>query len=217
MKYFIANWKANKNLKEAEEWFQIFIRELHRIQTPNIIIICPPSALIYSTKQFIKNEPQNIFIGSQDISIFDQGSYTGEVTGYSLQDLVNFAIIGHSERRNYFHENDESLNNKIKQARKYNIEPIFCIRGQTDKILPEVKFLAYEPVEAVGTGLNEEPEKVLEVKKSLGLDQSAKFLYGGSVNENNVNNYLKYDEIDGLLIGTASLDPIQFINIIKTV
>jgi triosephosphate isomerase len=98
-------------------------------------------------------------------------------------------------------------------AKKYNIEPILCIRHQNDKIFNLVKIIAYEPPDAIGTGKNEDPQNVVKIKQLLNLNSEISFLYGGSVNEKNVEEYLKTKIIDGFLIGSSSLVPQNFLSI----
>ena len=110
MKYFVANWKANKNLTETTEWLKYFKDNFQ--PSDNItIILCPPFPLIYFTKEFLKSTNGNIYLGSQDLSFFEKGSYTGEITAFTLAGLVDYSIIGHHERRKYFKENDKILIN----------------------------------------------------------------------------------------------------------
>lgn len=213
MRYFIANWKANKNLEEALEWIDIFINNNIKNDQARVVI-CPPYHLLYPFAKKIK-KLKNIYLGAQDLSMFDNGSFTGEITAKMLQGLVQYSIIGHSERRKYFNEKDEEIEKKITQAEKYHIKPILCVRDERDKIFPSVKIIAYEPVYAIGTGQNEEPSKVFATKQRLNLAQETTFIYGGSVNETNVKSYLKSDNINGFLIGGASLDPIHFSQIIS--
>lgn len=213
MKYFVANWKANKNLEQASLWIDMFIKELV-IGDRTKVVICPPYHLLYPLAQNFKRL-KNIYLGAQNISIFDNGSFTGEVTARMLAGLVQYSIIGHSERRKYFNETDDDIEKKIIQAQKYHIQPILCVRDGKDKIPPSVKIVAYEPVGAIGTGLNEEASKVLAMKQKLNLFSKTTFLYGGSVDENNTQSYLKTGQIDGFLIGGNSLDPIKFSRIIS--
>jgi len=214
-KYFIANWKANKNLDEALSWFDDFLIN-YRPEKEKIIIICPPFPLIFPLKQKIKKY-NNIYLGTQDISAFEEGAYTGEVTAKNLFGLINFALVGHSERRRYFLENNDSVNKKIILAKKYQIEPILCISNQKE-LEPASKtrcnFVAYEPVGAIGTGKNEQLTQVIKFKKALNLDKKTRFFYGGSINEKNSFLYWKDNAIDGVLVGSASLDPKKFLAII---
>ncbi len=214
MKYFIANWKANKSIKDALFWLKIFFQKPF-INTKAKIIICPPYPLLYPLAEKIKNF-SNIYLGTQNISEFDSGSFTGEVPGLIVKDLVQYTLIGHSERRKYFLETEEQIEKKIIQAKKNQIEPILCIRGKQDRINPIASIIAYEPDYAIGTGFNENPEEVIATKKKLSLKPKTLFLYGGSINEDNAKDYLKYQEIDGLLVGNCSLDPFKFRQIIDS-
>lgn len=213
MKYFVANWKANKNFEEASLWINIFTKQAV-VDEETRVIICPPYPLLYPLSQKIK-KLKNIYLGVQNVSIFDNGAYTGEVTAQILEGLASFAIVGHSERRKYFNENDLDMEKKIHQAKKYHLEPILCVRDHKDKIPLGVKIVAYEPVGAIGTGLNEKLPKVLAMKQKLNLASETFFLYGGSVNETNAKEYLTSGEIAGFLVGGASLDPIKFSRIVN--
>ncbi len=213
MKYFIGNWKANKNYEEAGQWVQSF-KAAYSPKDDVTIGICPA----YPFLGFIQMEIgglKNVFVGAQTVSSHEEGSYTGEVTAKSLVGTVRFTIIGHSERRKTFGETDADLARKVEQAKKYGIEPIYCIRDDRDAIPVGVKFVAYEPVAAIGTGQNESAEKVLEMKKKMTLPQDCIFIYGGSVNDKNVGEYLATPEIHGFLIGKASLDPEAFLKIAR--
>lgn len=213
MKYFIGNFKANKNYFEIMEWIDAFI-SIYKVKENVTIGICPPYPFL-GLMQDKLGKLGNIFVGAQTVSSYEQGSYTGEVTARSLEGTVRFAIIGHSERRKTFKETDEELALKVALAKKYNIEPIYCIRDEKDVIPPGVTYVAYEPVAAIGTGQNESLDKVLEMKSKLSLPNGCIFIYGGSVNEKNVNEYLVSHEIDGFLIGKASLTPETFLQIAR--
>jgi triosephosphate isomerase len=220
MKYIIANWKANKNSTEVQEWITNFTMQLqgnemlmNKLQNNAVsLIICPPFPFIEMMKPLEKTAP-NIKIGAQTVSAFVEGAYTGEVTAKSLNGMVNYAIIGHSERRSHFAETDETLAARVKNAKEQSIEPIFCIRGTEDAIPSGVTMIAYEPVEAIGTGMNMPSAQVSEKKKVFTLTQGCIFIYGGSVNDQSAQEYLINTDIDGLLIGGASLKPESFIAI----
>lgn len=217
MKYFIANWKANKNLTETQSWVDEFLKQkLMNIEIK--IIICPPFPLLSPLKKIL-GEQQNISIGSQDISVFEEGTYTGEVTAHNLQSLAEYTILGHSERKKYFHETEENVKTKYAFARKYGIESIYCVADATVFYPSDVKFLCYEPPAAISTGNgkgnNESLESILRAKQNLKVTNEMKFIYGGSVNKDNAAEYLSSNEIDGFLIGGASLDPIHFSQIIS--
>src|SRR3989344_747366 len=227
MKYFVANWKANKDLEEAETWINILDNKLlfdSKIQSQLLadqlkIIIAPPFPFLpyflNLISQFKKQHPyyKNINLASQDVSQFNEGSYTGEVTAKTLEGLVNYVIIGHSERRTLFNETNEIIRKKVEMAKKYNIEPVLCVRNKEDIATRKVNFITYEPVQAIGTGNNESLDNILKVKKELNLSEKTSFFYGGSVNQANIKTYLTSDEIKGFIVGTASLNPEDFFNI----
>lgn len=215
MKYLIANWKANKNLEEAVQWVDFILNSNTQVSQLKVVI-CPPFPLIYPLKEKIKNSSL-IELGSQDISAFESGNYTGEVTAKSLQGLIRYALVGHSERRSNFKESDQMIQKKIINAKKYGIEPILCIRGEQDVIPDETRMVVYEPVYSIGTGNNEQPAKVIETLEKLKLDSSVTFFYGGSVNINNIGSYLATSRFDGFLVGTASLDPAEFLDLIRKI
>ncbi|MCX7880948.1 MAG: triose-phosphate isomerase [Patescibacteria group bacterium] len=215
MKYFIANWKANKNIEEVKEWTSKFLKNYQDNKNKKIII-CPPFPFLYFLKEKISRF-KNLFLGAQNISFFEEGSYTGEVTAKNLQGLVNFVIIGHSERKKYFKENSKVLLQKLNLALKYQIEPIFCLEKKDDFSLlnSSIKIIAYEPSSAIGTGNNQSVEEILKFKQSLAIKKETIFIYGGSVNEKNVRIYAQSNKIDGFLVGNASLNPHNFLNIIN--
>lgn len=213
MKYIIANWKANKNLQETKDWLDIFL-ERYKPNPEVKVIICPPYPLIYYIQQILNNQSKNITIGSQDISSFEKGSYTGEIPASVLEGLVEYVIIGHSERRKYFNETDEILFKKANIALNKKLKPIYCIRDIKDKIPPNIECLAYEPVYSIGSGRNEDVNTVLKIKNSIQLGNQTKFIYGGSVTEKNAYEYWQTNEIDGLLVGSSSLDPEKFSSLV---
>ncbi len=220
MKYFVANWKGHKNLAEAAVWVSDFntqIENYPQIKTKLTqgaikIILCPPHSLIYFLRTLLAALP-NITLGAQDVSRFGEGSYTGEPVAKSVQGLVTHTIIGHSERRHYLGESEEAIREKMRLAKEYTLAPILCVRGPQDTMYKEAALVAYEPVSAVGTGHNEPIENVLRVKRQLA--PAAPFLYGGSVNKNNVKEYIGNDQIDGLIVGRASLNPHEFFDLLS--
>jgi len=223
MLYFIANWKANLSLNQLINWNKIFFEKITQnqellLQLANNqikIILCPPFPFLIPLKNQLPSLP-NLDLGAQDISRFETGSYTGEVTAQSLATIVKYVIIGHSERRQYFKETTTILKKKYFMALKYAIEPILCLRNLKDPVFANCRFLAYEPVKAIGTGKNESPLQVVAFKNHLKLSPKTTFIYGGSVDENNLLSYLNTQTINGFLIGKASLDPYQFYEIIKS-
>jgi len=211
MKYLIGNWKANKNIGETHEYIEKFTA-LYKESDDRTVIVCPSYHLLSSVSR-ISGLPR-VSVGSQDVSTKPFGSFTGEIAAPSLKGMVEYVIIGHSERRKHFGETDDILAAKTKQALDTGLTPIYCIRDEKDAIPERVRFVAYEPVAAIGTGQNEAPEKVLAMKQRLTLPANAVFIYGGSVNAANAGSYLNTGEIDGFLVGKASLDPASFLAII---
>lgn len=220
MKYIIANWKANKNYEEVKQWIDSFLSyNLEPYSHKVKVIICPPFPFIPYLSEKIKSSPF-IKIGSQDLSQFDGGTYTGEVVGKSLFGLISYAIIGHSERRQFIYETEEIIQKKIDQALQNNISPILCVRDANDKVYDLVDFIVAEPPNSISTGdgfgVSLGLEDVLKMKDTLGIT-TQKLIYGGSVNEKNATTYLRSDAIDGVLPGGASLDPKRFYSIITAV
>lgn len=223
MKYFIANWKEHKNLSETTFWIKEFnklLKESDRVLS-NLsnnkvkIIICPQHSLIHKAFELLEKFP-NLHIGAQNISSYEEGNYTGEVSARSIENIAGFVIVGHSERRR-LGETEAETEAKLKLARKYNIEPILCVRGLDDKIYPDTNIVAYEPIGAIGSGQIESLEDILEMKKKLSLPDNTKFLYGGSVDDQNIKEYINNKELDGFIIATAALDPNKFFRITESV
>ena len=228
--YFIANWKLNHNLNSTNEYIKI----LKDYQNPNAkLVICPPYPLI---NLFTNANLANINYGSQNIAAEESGAFTGEVSSELLKDLgCQYAIIGHSERRQIFAENNLFVARKLAIAFKHSITPILCvgetlqeresgnykaiILDQINSVLKDLTItspliIAYEPVWAIGTGLIPENNQIEEIfnlildslsSLNIALDQ-IKILYGGSANVKNLANLLEIPNISGFLIGSASLD-----------
>lgn len=220
MKYFIANWKAHKTLDESIQWIETFKKNIAPISDLLLnneikIIICPSTPFIFQVKQQI-GEIQGVSIGLQDISQFPTGSFTGEVPAGILNRSIEYTLIGHSERRTLLGETDTVIIEKYSHAVASNLTPIFCISKVTDAIPEDVSFLAYEPVDAIGTGNNEDPNSLMENYRKLNLKQSTHFFYGGSVSAQNIKHYSSVKEIAGFLVGTASLEVDQFIQLIQS-
>lgn len=214
MRYFVANWKANKDFDAVKRWINIFLKIY--IPADDMVIISPCYIYLAYLREWLrKYKLKNIFLASQDVSEFEGGSYTGEVSANLLKGLVDFAIIGHSERRKNLNEDKNRIRRKIVLAVKYQIKPILCINKkeelETDK---DLNFVAYEPLSAIGTGNNLNLREAINFKKQINLNRKIKFLYGGSVNADNIKEY-NNKEINGFLIGKASLDPVSFWQIIK--
>ncbi|MBI3620018.1 triosephosphate isomerase [Candidatus Roizmanbacteria bacterium] len=210
MQYYIANWKANKSLEEATDWMKLFLKmDLSSLSSETKIIIAPPAPFLLPLKTLSHNQ-KIISFAVQDVSRYEKGNYTGELSAASLCGIAEYVIVGHAERRSLFHEDEKILQAKVENAQKYGLTPIYCIRADTDIVPRSVSIVSYEPLFAIGTGRNENPRQVLRIKQGLKLPDGTAFLYGGSVNRANASLYLATNEISGFLIGAASLDPTAF-------
>jgi triosephosphate isomerase len=221
MKLLIANWKASINKPNAAEWMTTFLNfiDSNTIDTTlqekdTTVVICPPFPLISLVAEQC-SAYERIKVGSQTVSTMPNGAYTGEVTAELLKDYVNYSIIGHSERRQFFNLNEEEIAKQINESITHNMIPILCVRSQHDAYYDNVNIVAYEPIDAIGSGHNANVNDVLEMKKNLGLTEKTAFIYGGSVDAENVSSYLQTGEIDGFLIGTASLHADSFIKLVE--
>jgi len=212
----VANHKANKSWEELKAW----IREVGPVSKEfnGTVVLCPAAAFISGAYEEIKNHGYNIKLGVQDISRFEKGSYTGEVAASQLEGLVSYAIIGHSERRDNFLEDETVLQKKVDNAQAVNIEPIYCIQTEETAIAKNVQIIAYEPPFAIGTGKPDTIENIARVAKKIKDIAPYIFIYGGSVSKDNIRNIVLLPGIDGVLIGaTHSLDPADFVSALKLI
>ncbi|MCX6783865.1 MAG: triose-phosphate isomerase [candidate division WWE3 bacterium] len=217
-KFVVANWKANKNIKETREFLVEFNNQI--LPENVVVIFCPSLPLL---KAF---EGVPYFLGAQDVSAFPTGPHTGEVAASQVAEMVDYALIGHSERRTEFKESDEVIVAKIGQAFACNIMPIVCVSNLNQvQILADAGFkaddllLAYEPLDAISTGKVGKAEDVKEVlafiKEVQTILPDVPVLYGGSVNSKNAAVYAKSSEIWGVLVGNASREPEELFKIIQ--
>src|SRR3989344_6218312 len=221
MKYLVANWKAQMTKNDIVQWTYEFSALMHKDSEENRtlksalekntlrIIICPPFPHIMLTGKLLSDH-NGIYMGAQTVSAKEPGKFTGEVTAATLLEICGYVLIGHSERRSHFQESEEIIRNQIDRANENGIKQILCLRNQEDKLYGGVSMVAYEPVEAIGTGTNASVESVLDFKKSLNISPEISFIYGGSVDEKNISEYIATNEVDGYLVGSASLDPDRF-------
>lgn len=213
--WIIANWKSNKTLSESLNWINQVGPNLNKREDLQVVV-CPRFTALSELKKEILTNNYPIVLGSQDLSAFETGSFTGEESAQLLKELVDMSIIGHSERREKLGETDESLVQKVMQARGNGIESIFCIQNTKTPIPEDVKIIAYEPVFAIGTGTPDTPENAENVAKELKSKMpELSVLYGGSVTSQNCKGFVDKDAISGLLVGKASLDAQEFVNIVK--
>jgi len=241
-----GNWKMYKTLREGQELAIALRRELYQIEDVDIVV-CPPYTLLAYLADAL--ETSNIVIGAQDVYWQDEGAFTGEVSPVMLKDIgCKFVIIGHSERRQYFGETNESVNNKIKAALRHNLTPIVCVgetlsqreSGETFEVLDDHignglkditdtdilrMVIAYEPVWAIGTGKNATPGQAQEAQKYIrdllrkmyndDIADTVRIQYGGSVKPDNITELMREPDVDGALVGGASLQIETFTEIVR--
>ena len=212
--WVVANWKSNLSLAESLDWVNKVGPQLNR-RADLQIVICPRFSVLPELHQEIQSNNYPIVLGSQDLSTYGAGSFTGEEPAELLHELVTMSIIGHSERRQKFGETDEVVAEKFNQAKNAGIEPILCIQDADTPIPEGNKIVAYEPVFAIGTGTPDTPENAnkvaMEVKSS---HPGISILYGGSVTSENCRAFIEQKNINGLLIGKASLNAQEFLKIV---
>lgn len=213
--FVVANWKSNKTMPEANLWLQGFKIDDLRF-TNKEIIICPPFTLLSLVSSEVRSKQLEVKIGAQNISSFGEGAYTGEVNGKQIKELADYVIIGHSERRKNFGETDVMLFDKFKIAKENGLIVIYCVQGKETKVPENVDIVAYEPINAIGTGSPDTPENANNIASYFksNFNVSA-VLYGGSVTAANVNEFTKMPNINGVLVGGASLDAKEFYAIIQ--
>ena len=229
---FVANWKLNGNIEFIKQYYQKL-----SINNANCIVICSPS--IFLNK--LQNNNKNLFSGAQDVSVYDEGPFTGEVSAKMLNDnKIKFCLVGHSERRQFFNEKNQNINLKSKNLIENKIIPIICIgetlderknkltkevlTKQIEECIPDLSnfentIIAYEPIWAIGTGLTpnlEEIEIVHDfIKKFKDKFNKFRVLYGGSVKPSNYKEINALKNVDGCLVGGASLKVDEFNSIIS--
>ncbi len=232
-----GNWKMHKTQAESLEFLQIFKSKLENTKEGIEIVLCPPFTSLGVMSKSLHGS--RIRLGSQNIHWEDTGAYTGEISGPMLTEIgVSYAIVAHSERRQYFGETEETANLRLQAAQHHGIIPILCIgetkaqrdAGQTEQIVVnQLKkdlvdidqnnlVIAYEPIWAIGTGYTceaKEANRVVGLIRSQLDNKNVSIQYGGSVKPNNIDEIMAQPEIDGVLVGGASLDAASFARIVN--
>lgn len=242
-----GNWKMHKTASEAVR----LAKQVKVLVSDDVrgveVVLCPPFTALYPVGEVIRGS--GIQLGAQDLFWEDEGAYTGEISPAMLKDLgCHYVIVGHSERRAYFHETDEDVRRKVEAALAKGIGAIACVgetleerqEGKTEEVVgrevraivdgleladPSLLVIAYEPIWAIGTGhtaTSEEANRVAgfirrEIAGFLGEEvaQQIRIQYGGSVKPDNIASLMQEPEIDGALVGGASLDASNFAQIVK--
>ncbi len=239
-----GNWKMHNTVDQATVLVKKLLPGLDEIQSVNSII-CPPFTALAPIKDLLANT--SIHLGAQDIYWEGQGAFTGEISPGMAAELVEYVILGHSERRTEFNDTDEVVNRKILAALRVGLKPIFCVGetlrenedGQTGQVISrQIRnglkgvdgdqmgeiMIAYEPIWAIGTGKAATPEGANQVIKeyirgelaqitSVNIAEQMPILYGGSVKPGNARDFFQQPDIDGALVGGASLKADDFIQI----
>ena len=217
LKLVIANLKAELDTTETKTWLKGFTSLLKQTQLKNKqIIIAPPFIYLDMFKQQKEEYSLNIALGSQSLSEFAQGKYTGEITAAMLKDFVEYVIIGHSEERRINQETKQDIQKKIDLANKYKVKVILCLERK-EKYTGEIFALAYEPTAAIGTGKAESATKSYSQMQIFKQNIKAQhYLYGGSVNNDNVQEFIQAG-FTGVLVGKQSLEPKKLIEIVRNI
>ena len=204
----VANWKSNKTEEDVRNWFKNF--PAAAIFPQNTGVICPPFTLLSLCKKLITENNLNFKIGGQNVSPFEPGAHTGEMNAAQLREFAEYVIIGHSERRK-MGEGDDVLKEKVEMADNNDLTVIYCVSNLNQQIPETVDIVAYEPVFAIGTGTPDTPENAQKTAKAIKEKNDVRtVLYGGSVTSQNVKRFTQMLDIDGVLVGGASLDPLEF-------
>jgi len=232
-----GNWKMNNDPAASRALVQSLLELVSDVKDREIIVI-PPFTSLPHVSEIIRNS--RVKLGAQNMHWERSGAYTGEISGLFLKSLgCEYVVIGHSERRHIMGETDEVINKKLKTALEIGLVSIFCV-GETEKEREEGKteeiisrqlkeglsdienevhkiIFAYEPVWAIGTGKTATPQQAVEVHKFIRtqVKKNITILYGGSVKPESINSLMAEKEINGVLVGGASLKPDSFARIVK--
>lgn len=240
-----GNWKMNNTISEGLE----LVKEIKHVanDTDVEVIVCVPYIALDRIKSELKDS--NIKVAAQNMHYEESGAFTGEISPLMLKEIdIDYCVIGHSERRQYFNETDETVNKKIKAAIKHNIKSIVCIgetleereagkeedivKAQLLNALEDVNasdmvnvVIAYEPIWAIGTGKTASSEdagnmcsfirETIKEKYGVDVSEEVRIQYGGSVKPNNVTEIMNQYDIDGALVGGASLKADDFIQLVR--
>ncbi len=247
-KLIAGNWKMNLNVKESVQLAKAIAESITNLKSANAdVLVCPTFLSLEQSGKALKGSP--VMLCAQDVCANDDGAFTGEISASMLLSAgCEYVIIGHSERRKYYGETNESVNLKVKKALEKGLNPVMCVgetlqeredeifeaivgeqitEGLRDVAEDKMSFvtIAYEPVWAIGTGVNATPKQAsdmhLFIRKKLSelfnikTAEAVRVLYGGSVNAKNAKDILAAKGIDGALVGGASLKADDFLTIVS--
>lgn len=240
-----GNWKMNKTIKEAVAFVEAIKDQVKNTEVE--VVLCAPATMLAPMKAAAKGS--NVKIGAQNMHYEASGAFTGELSAEMLTEIeMDYVIIGHSERRQYFNETNETVNKKVKKALEVNIRPILCcgetleereagsmesvVKAQIVEGLKEISaddmpkvVIAYEPIWAIGTGVtasstqaNDAIAFIRTIVANLyteAVSEEIQIQYGGSVKPANVEEIMNQSDIDGALVGGASLQPDSFMSLVN--
>lgn len=217
-KLVVGNWKQNKNLSEVEEFFKEFAT-LYKSNDDVAVVICPSFPHLQLASWLIKKYTlTNVFVGSQNISEFEGGQHTGEVSVQQVKDLCEYSIIGHSETG----DSPELVSKKVELCLSNGIKPVLCVKGIEDfkSDFDENIILVFEDPSTISKdgvfkvlSIEDISQKIAKIREKIGNDRP--LLYGGSVNSENVDSLLSIKGISGFLPGSFSLKPQSFVLLIN--
>ena len=240
----VGNWKMNGTLSQASSLADAVVQGIAQKTLKAALVLAPPATALATVQERIASS--GISLAGQNCHWEDNGAFTGEISPPMLADLgCTYVIVGHSERRHIFNESDEITAKKLAAAIRNNLRPILCVGETLDQrnagrtmvvILRQIQLalkesnenvianleIAYEPVWAIGTGHNAEPNQIAEVHGAIRSHVTSSFgktsfriLYGGSVNAENAQALGRISEVNGLLVGGASLKPESFLRVVR--
>jgi triosephosphate isomerase (TIM) len=232
-----GNWKMFKTQADSQEFLRGFLPSLEETPQDREVVLCVPFTDLNALSQNLHGSL--VQLGAQNVHWEENGAYTGEISGPMLTEIgVRYVIVGHSERRQYFGETNQTVNLRLKAAQKYGLIPILCV-GETKQqrdaqeteslIIDQLKsglvdvnqeklVIAYEPIWAIGTGdtcETKEANRVIGLIRSQLTNPDVPIQYGGSVKPDNIDQIMAQPEIDGALVGGASLEAASFARIVN--
>ncbi|MEI2583309.1 triose-phosphate isomerase [Scytonema sp. PRP1] len=232
-----GNWKMFKTQAESLEFLKGFLPSLDETPQDREVVLCVPFTDLNVLSKNLHGS--RVQLGAQNVHWQESGAYTGEISGLMLTEIgVRYVIVGHSERRQYFGETDYTVNLRLKAAQRFGLTPILCVgetkqqrdAGETESLIitqlekdlvdvdQENLVIAYEPIWAIGTGdtcESKEANRVIGLIRSQLSNPGVPIQYGGSVKPNNIDEIMDQPEIDGVLVGGASLEPASFARLVN--
>ncbi|WP_414589855.1 triose-phosphate isomerase [Scytonema sp. PCC 10023] len=232
-----GNWKMFKTQAESLEFLEGFLPTLDETPQDREVVLCVPFTDLNVLSKNLHGS--RVQLGAQNVHWEESGAYTGEISGLMLTEIgVRYVIVGHSERRQYFGETDYTVNLRLKAAQRFGLTPILCVgetkqqrdAGETESVIitqlekdlvdvdQENLVIAYEPIWAIGTGDTcecKEANRIIGLIRSQLSNPGVPIQYGGSVKPNLIDEIMAEPEIDGVLVGGASLEPVGFAKIVN--